>query len=86
MSLAHFKDMVRQQYLLVCMDQQRAISTLPKLLGSDAGPRKMALEMLQRVLAARGEMSDEGKRRLKQIEALFAVKTEKRSTAEAEHA
>jgi hypothetical protein len=86
MTLAHFKEMVRQQYLLVCLDQDRAVSTLPKLLGSDAGPRKTALEMLNRVLAARGEMSEEGKRRLKQIEAMFATEATKRSKAEAEHA
>jgi hypothetical protein len=86
MTLAHFKEMVRQQYLLVCLDQDRAISTLPKLLGSDAGARKTALEMLNRVLAARGEMSEEGKRRLKEIEAMFATEATKRSKAEAEHA
>ena len=86
MSLAHFKEMVRQQYLLASLDQERAISTLPKLLGNDAGARQTALEMLHRVLAARGEMSDEGKRRLKQIEAMFAPEATKRSKAEAEHA
>jgi len=42
--------------------------------------------MLNRVLAARGEMSEEGKRRLKQIEAMFATEATKRSKAEAEHA
>ena len=34
MSLAHFKEMVRQQYLLVCLDQERAVGALPKLLGT----------------------------------------------------
>ena len=86
MTLAHFKEMVRQQYLLVCLDQERAISALPKLLGSDAGPRKTALEMLHRVLAARSEMSNEGKRRLKQIEAILATNATKVSKTEAEHA
>ena len=86
MSLARFKEMVRQQYLLVCLDQDRAISTLPKLLGSDTERRKTALEMLHGVLAARGEMSDEGKRRLKQIEMMFATEAAKRNKAEAEHA
>jgi hypothetical protein len=85
MSLAHFKEMVRQQYLLVYLDQERAINALPKLLGSDAGPRKATLEMLHRVLAARDEMSDEGKRRLKQIEALLATEATKRSKTEAEN-
>jgi hypothetical protein len=86
MPLAHFKDMVRQQYLLVCLDQERAISTLSKLLGSDAGVRKSALDAVHRVLAATGAMSEEGKRRLKRIEALFAVESTKRSKTEVEHA
>jgi hypothetical protein len=78
--------MVRQQYLLVCLDQERAISTLPKLLGSDAGVRKSALDAVHRVLAATGAMSEEGKRRLKRIEALFAMESTKRSKTEVEHA
>jgi pimeloyl-ACP methyl ester carboxylesterase len=86
MTLARFKDMVRQQYLLVCLDQERAISTLPKLLGSDAGVRKSALDAVHRVLAATGAMSEEGKRRLKRIEALFAMESTKRSKTEVEHA
>ena len=31
---------MRQQYLLVCLDQERAITALPKLLGADAKERK----------------------------------------------
>jgi hypothetical protein len=86
MTLAHFKEMVRQQYLLVCLDQERAISTLPKLLGSDAAMRKSALDAVHRVLAATGAMSEEGKRRLKRIEALFAVESKKSIKTEVEHA
>jgi len=86
MTLANLKEMLRQQYLLVCLDQERAVSALPKLLGSEAGPRKDALDGLRRVLAASDSLSDEGKRRLKRIEGLFAVEPPKRTKAEAEHA
>jgi hypothetical protein len=41
---------------------------------------------VHRVLAATGAMSEEGKRRLKRIEALFAVESTKRSKTEVEHA
>jgi hypothetical protein len=85
MTLANLKEMLRQQYLLVCLDQERAVSALPKLLGSEAGPRKDALDGLRRVLAASDSLSDEGKRRLKRIEGLFAVEPPKRTKAEAEH-
>jgi hypothetical protein len=86
MALTRFKEIVRQQYLLVCLDQERAIATLPKLLGGDVGARQAALEAVHRVLAATGSMSDEGRRRLKRVEALFAVDTATKSEAEAEHA
>ena len=36
MSLARFKEMLREQYLLVRLDEERAVSALPKLLGEDA--------------------------------------------------
>ena len=86
MSLARFKEMMREQYLLVCLDEERAINALPKLLGADASERKAALDVLHRVLAARGDMSDEGRRRLARVEALFDVKPEKAVKAEAAHA
>ena len=35
MSLARFKEMLREQYLLVRLDEERALEALPKLLGAD---------------------------------------------------
>ena len=69
MSLARFKEMLREQFLLVLLDQKRAVAALPKLLGADAAERGMALDVLHKVLAARGDLSEEGKRRLAEIEA-----------------
>jgi pimeloyl-ACP methyl ester carboxylesterase len=86
MSLAQFKEMLRQQYLLVCLDEERAIATLPKLLDGDPTQRKAALDALRQVTSARGDMSDEGRRRLKRVETLFEVETTKRSKTEAHHA
>jgi Protein of unknown function (DUF3141) len=86
MTLAGFREIVRQQYLLLCLDEERAVSALPKMLGNDVAVRKLTLDAVHRVLAATGSMSDEGKRRLKRIEALFAAEPTKRSKAEAEHA
>jgi hypothetical protein len=85
-SMARLKEIVRDQYLLVCLDEERAIAALPKLLGADATERKAALEALHRVLAASGDLSEEGKRRLDRIEALFDVRAATPSTAEAAHA
>jgi pimeloyl-ACP methyl ester carboxylesterase len=86
MSLARFKEILRGQYLLVRLDEERAIGTLPGLLGSDDAARKAALDVLQRVLAARGALSGEGRRRLARIETLFDVRPQRAVKAEAAHA
>ena len=87
MSLARFKEVLREQFLLVCLDEERAIETLPVLLGDDPAQRKAGLEVLHRVLAASGVDSDEGKRRLARVEALFDVKPKQKQleTSEAAH-
>jgi hypothetical protein len=85
-SMVRLKEMVRQQHLLVCLDEERAITALPKLLGADAKGRKATLDILERVLSARGDMSDEGKRRLARIEALFGLKPQEATKTESAHA
>jgi hypothetical protein len=85
-SLARFKEMVREQFLLVCLDEERAVNSLSALLGADAAEHKAALDVLQRVLAARGALSDEGKRRQARIEALFGAKADKTMKSESAHA
>jgi len=85
MSLARFKEILREQFLLVWLDEERAIQTLPALIGDDAGERKAAIDVIHRVVSARGALSDEGKQRLSRIEAMFgiAVKTKRIEAAEA---
>jgi hypothetical protein len=87
MSLARFKEVLREQFLLVYLDEERAIQTLPALIGDDPVLRKSGIEVLHEVLAATGTESDEGRRRLARIEALFDVKPKpkKLETAEATH-
>jgi hypothetical protein len=87
MSLARFKELLREQFLLVCLDEERAIETLPALLGDDAAQRKTGIDVLHRVLEASGVASEEGKRRLARIEALFDLKPKQKQlqTTEAAH-
>jgi Protein of unknown function (DUF3141) len=40
MSLARFKEIMREQYLIVRLDEDRALEALPKLLGADDAGRK----------------------------------------------
>jgi hypothetical protein len=82
-SLAQVKQIVREQFLLLMLDEERALRTLPTLLGDDAEERKTAVDILHKVLAARGPLPDEGKRRLARVEALLGVSVRKSAKAEA---
>jgi pimeloyl-ACP methyl ester carboxylesterase len=69
---AKFKDVVKEQYLILLLDTERAIAALPKLLPDDRQQCEEALALVRRVLASRGALSDEGSRRLERVESLFA--------------
>jgi hypothetical protein len=85
-SLPRFKEMMREQFLLVSLDEERAVTTLPRLLGVDAVEHDTALEILHRVLAATGGMPEEGRRRLARIETLFSASPVKALATETAHA
>ena len=67
-----FKEIVKEQYLILLLDAERAIAALPKLLPDDRQQCQEALGLVRRVLAARGTLPEEGRRRLGRIEAMFA--------------
>jgi hypothetical protein len=76
-SLAALKAIVKEQFLLVTLDEERAIDTLPALLPRSIEKRRGALDALRRMLTARGALSEEAGRRLQRIEALFDVRSGK---------
>jgi len=67
-----FKEIVKEQYLILLLDAERAVAALPKLLPDDRQQRQEALGLVRRVLAARGALPEEGSRRLDRIETIFA--------------
>src|ERR1700730_3793028 len=69
---ARFKEIVKEQYVILMLDAERAIAALPKLLPRNRRQCDEALALVRRVLAARGALPEEGRRRLERIEALFA--------------
>ena len=68
---ARFKEIVKEQYLILLLDAERAISALPKLLPGSRRQCEEALALVRRVLSARGALPAEGRRRLERIEAMF---------------
>jgi hypothetical protein len=67
-----FKEIVKEQYLILLLDAERAIAALPKLLPDNRRQRDEALTLVRRVLDARGALHEEGQRRLERVEAMFA--------------
>jgi pimeloyl-ACP methyl ester carboxylesterase len=70
--VARFKEIVKEQYLTLLLDAERAMAALPKLLPDDRRQCEEALALVRRVLAARGALPEEGRRRLQRVEAMFA--------------
>jgi Protein of unknown function (DUF3141) len=75
---ARFKETVREQYLMLLMHQELALETLPKLLPAGREQRGAMLDLVRRVVTARGALPKDSLRRLNQIETLFDVGEEPR--------
>jgi pimeloyl-ACP methyl ester carboxylesterase len=73
MSAAELKECFREQYLLVWLDEERAVRAIPRLLPDDEHARRAGLDALRRMLEARGALSEEDIGRLKRVEGLFGV-------------
>jgi hypothetical protein len=69
--LTQFKEIVREQYLLILRDEERALAAIPALLPDDADARARGLEAIRQVLSARGELSPRMEERLARVEGLF---------------
>jgi len=73
MSMAELKACLKEQYLLVRFDEERAMRAIPRLLPDSEHARRAALDALLQVLSARGALTEEGLRRLARVETLFGV-------------
>ena len=71
LSLPRFKEMMREQFQLLLLDEERAIKALPKLVKAGEAEAATALDTLRRVIAAPGPLDLEVKRRLARVEALL---------------
>ncbi len=81
-TMEQLKEAVREQYLLLKLDQKRAVAAIAKLIPRDPDERARTLRAVQRIISATGEPTDEAKRRLAEIELLFGAKAAKASKKE----
>jgi pimeloyl-ACP methyl ester carboxylesterase len=71
MTLAQFKAMAREQFFLLLLEPEAALSAIPKLLPADPAERRKGLAAIRNVLGAGGEISGDVAERLKRVTALF---------------
>jgi hypothetical protein len=71
LSLPEFKQVVREQYYMLLIDETAALAAIRSLLPQNIDDRKSALSMLRMVLSARGEVTGESEKRMKRIVAMF---------------
>ncbi|HET6942767.1 MAG TPA: DUF3141 domain-containing protein [Sphingomicrobium sp.] len=83
-TLQELKAILRDQYLLLRLDEGRAVAAISKLLPRDPEERSRILRGIRRVALAPGEPSEEGRRRLAKIERLFGPRPITRSKENAD--
>jgi pimeloyl-ACP methyl ester carboxylesterase len=85
MTLEQFKDMVRQQFFMLLIDERRAVETIPILLEGHQDEAPQCLENIRRVVTASGPLGKEAEKRLAEVAQLFTPqkpKTPKQAQAQ----
>ncbi|MGH7153068.1 MAG: DUF3141 domain-containing protein [Acetobacteraceae bacterium] len=81
-TLGELKEIINVQFLLVKLDEERAVRSIPRLLPGNADERRNAVRALRRMVAARGVPEGEARRRLERIEALFDLRPQEPAKGE----
>jgi hypothetical protein len=76
LTLAEFKTLLREQYLMLLIDQEAALEAIPKMLPPAEDARRKSLAALRDVLSARGEISGEAAERWQRVARLFGIEME----------
>lgn len=71
MSVVHFKEIIREQYLILQVDEEAAMRDLPLLLPEDPHARATALGIVRQVAGATGTLTGDGAARLERVAAMF---------------
>jgi hypothetical protein len=76
--LADFKELVRDQFFMLLLDEERAVQAVPAMLEKGSGGAVAAAAVaLRRVIEAVGVSSDAGRKRLARVEAMLGAGVER---------
>ena len=71
MTLAQFKATAREQFFLLLLEPEAALTAIPKMLPTNIADRRKGLAAIRNVLRAGGEISGEAAERLRRVTTLF---------------
>ncbi len=71
LTLVQFKQLVREQFFMLLIDEEAALSAIPSLLPADGEARQTALAAIQDVVSASGNLTGEAAERMRRIVSLF---------------
>jgi len=66
-----YKALARQQYMMLLLDEDRAVRAISNLLDNADGREKEALELIRRIVEASGQPTSEEEKRLARLAELF---------------
>jgi pimeloyl-ACP methyl ester carboxylesterase len=72
-TLQEFKELMREQYFMLLIDEQATLAVIPRLLPADSELRRKAYAALCEVLSASGAIAGEAAARLQQVARLFGI-------------
>ncbi len=72
-SLSEFKATVREQFYLLLIDTEGALAAIPSMLPEDPEIRQKAFDLINQVLSARGEFSEDDRARLHRVAGIFGA-------------
>ena len=73
MPIADFKALVREQFYILLIDQEAALSAIPSMLPPEMEAREKGYELIKQVMSARGELSADDNKRMSEVARLFGL-------------
>ncbi|MGI9522832.1 MAG: DUF3141 domain-containing protein, partial [Hyphomicrobiaceae bacterium] len=77
MSLSEFKQLIREQFLMLLLDEEEAMETLPRLLPKNSDARKKLFKRVLKVTTAAGLPSETRRDRLRKLAKSFGLNADK---------
>ena len=74
--MAQLKQLLKEQFLILRLDEERAVAAIPRLLPRSQEQRRQVLTGLRRMIEVHGPISEEAGRRLARVETLFDIQSQ----------